>query len=65
MNFNKIMIPSSDEDSAESDDSWIHWFCQLEGHEFLCEIDREYITDNFNLYGLRNVIPNYKYKHKQ
>ncbi len=42
---------------ALSDDAglqlgWIKWFLSLEGHEFLVEIDEEYIKDQFNLYGL-------------
>jgi casein kinase II subunit beta len=31
---------------------WIRWFCSLEGHEFLAEVDEEFIKDQFNLYGL-------------
>jgi len=38
------------------DDSWIDWFLSLEGNEFFCEVPRSYITDNFNLYGLRSQI---------
>lgn len=32
---------------------WIQWFCSLEGHDFLVEIEEEYIKDSFNLYGLK------------
>lgn len=32
--------------------SWVKWFCSLEGHEFLVEIDAEFIQDAFNLQGL-------------
>lgn len=32
---------------------WIQWFCSLEGHDFLVEIEEEYIRDQFNLYGLK------------
>ncbi len=31
-----------------------------EGHEFFCEVDRGYIEDTFNLYGLRMEIPHFK-----
>ena len=31
---------------------WIQWFCSLEGHEFLVDIDEEFIRDPFNIYGL-------------
>lgn len=34
---------------------WIKWFCSLEGHEFLVEIDVEYIEDPFNLQGLQDT----------
>lgn len=32
---------------------WIKWFLSLEGHEYLCEVDENYIRDPFNLYGLQ------------
>jgi len=31
---------------------WIQWFCSLEGHEFLAEIDESFIRNHMNLYGL-------------
>ena len=34
---------------------WIQWFCSLEGHEYMIEIDADYIRDPFNLYGLQGL----------
>ena len=45
-----------DEDSSEG---WINWFCDLEGHDFFIEVDEDYITDSFNLFGLKAIIPRY------
>lgn len=50
-----LFSSSSDEDSS-GDESWIEWFCRQDGNEFFCDVDRRYIEDNFNLYGLREVI---------
>lgn len=50
-----------DYEDSESSGGWISWFCNLEGHEFFCEIDEEYIKDSFNLYGLKQLIPKYEY----
>ena len=36
---------------------WIRWNCTLEGHEYMVEIDEEYIKDPFNLYGLQTQFP--------
>lgn len=46
--------------SSDEEESWIEWFCGLTGHEYFCEVDRSYIEDSFNLYGLRSFIPNYQ-----
>lgn len=43
--------------SDDGDETWIQWFCGLEGHEMFCEVDRSYIEDGFNLYGLRHWVP--------
>ena len=49
-----------DEEISELPGGWINWFCSLEDHHFFCEVDEEFITDNFNLYGIKEKIQHYK-----
>lgn len=46
-----------------SDDvtSWITWFVSLRGHDFFCEIDEDFMQDDFNLTGLNSLVPYYNY----
>lgn len=57
--YNSAEQSDSEEDNF-AEEGWVQWYCNLEGHEFITEVDEEYIRDNFNLYGLRNRIRHFK-----
>lgn len=54
---------SETEESNTVATGWIPWFCNLEDHNFFCEIEHEFIKDNFNLYGLRKQFLHFEFPH--
>lgn len=53
------MAYNEDSSASGHDEPWIQWFCGLKGHEVFCEVERSYIEDGFNLYGLRACVSNF------
>lgn len=58
----QVEIEGVSDDLPTAQMGWIQWFSSLEGHEFLVEIDEDYIKDSFNLYGLQSHFPKEKFK---
>ncbi|KAJ2761529.1 casein kinase 2 regulatory subunit [Coemansia nantahalensis] len=52
-----------DDEPYASDDTanltWIAWFCSFKGHEYFCEVEEEFIEDDFNLTGLNQNVNYY------
>ncbi|KAI8057747.1 casein kinase II regulatory subunit-domain-containing protein [Syncephalis plumigaleata] len=48
------------EESGSEDTSWISWFCSLPGHDYFCEVEEEFIEDDFNLTGLSTMVSYYQ-----
>lgn len=49
------------ESDVSEDTTWISWFSQLKGNEFFCEVEEEFIQDDFNLTGLSSQVTYYNY----
>jgi len=45
----------------EAEFGWVSYFLTLKGNEFFCEVEEDYIEDNFNLTGLVSQIPHYDF----
>jgi casein kinase II subunit beta len=45
---------SSTGTSDMGDQSWISWFCGMKDNHFFCSIEKAYIEDSFNLYGIKH-----------
>ena len=54
-------VGSETSTSSGDDTTWIMWFISLQGNNFYCEVDVDFIQDDFNLTGLSVVVPYYDY----
>ena len=54
-----IMISHTNDESDSGSDSecWSSWFCGTSGNDLFCQVKRVYIEDAFNLYGLKQYLP--------
>jgi casein kinase II subunit beta len=59
MATNSSIFESSSATSSSQieDQSWISWFCGMKDNHFFCRIEKAYIEDSFNLYGLKQFFP--------
>ncbi len=51
-------VESSEVSSDDVEESWVSGFCSTSGNIMFCKIDKAFIEDNFNLYGLKLYCPN-------
>ncbi|KAJ2907537.1 casein kinase 2 regulatory subunit, partial [Coemansia aciculifera] len=57
MNMNELSSTDSESDYYKY---WIDWFAGLEGNEYFCVVDEEYVTDRFNLTNLNTEVLHYQ-----
>jgi casein kinase II subunit beta len=61
---NEPVANNNDSDDNEEysveEDTWIEWFCKMEGNHFLVEISQEFLLNKANLLGLEKEFPNYQ-----
>ena len=50
------MSLASSENSSASEETWIQGFCSLAGNQFFCEVDKNYVDDAFNLFGIKQFL---------
>lgn len=50
--YNSDSAEDTIEVKPEAEVGWIPWFCALEGHEHLLQVEAEFIADGFNTHGL-------------
>jgi len=43
----------------DSEETWIEWFCKKKGHEFLCEVEKNFIED-LNLEDVKGIFTHFK-----
>lgn len=46
-----------DESGSAQNLNWVQWYCRFYGNNMLCEVDRPFIEDTFNLFGIKQFIP--------
>ncbi len=56
-NSNSGSHESTETSASSSEPTWIGWFISMQGNEFFCEIERGFIEDAFNLYGIKQIFP--------
>mmetsp|Transcript_31627 Transcript_31627/g.52829 ORF Transcript_31627/g.52829 Transcript_31627/m.52829 type:complete len:814 (+) Transcript_31627:183-2624(+) len=42
--------------SSLMDETWVSWFCSLNGNHVFCEVDKQFMEDSFNIFGLKQYI---------
>ena len=52
---------SASTEEETGNESWIAWFCAQKGNEFFCEVEKEFIEDEFNLAGLNHTVQHYQH----
>lgn len=72
MSSNTVSMPSKDVNQYTEEfirrsrlmrrmkQSWVSRFCKQEKNTYFCEVDNDFITDAFNLYGINNDFHLYK-----
>lgn len=58
------VVNSNDSDDGDDysveEDTWIEWFCKLDGNHFFVEISHEFLNNKMNLIGIEKEFPNYE-----